>query len=284
LGLKNLERVASLLLPATSQPGEPYRDLEEVYGRMLGQWVLELNHVAALVGGFHSQQKHAGQDGVRFVPVPKEKQAAAVKFLNDRAFTPPMWAVNPEILRRIEPTGVLDRIKTSQQRILNSLLSSARFARLVEQEAIDGATVYRPTDFLADVRKGIWRELDSATVRIDAYRRNLQRAYLDLMGDKLNGRQAVTDDQRPFIRGELRALDLSIRSALTRVADRATRLHLEDARDQIAKALDPKFAPPTPAPQTLPVGVPSLDAGTDPFSENEPQVCWPDYVVRPPGR
>ena len=65
-GIKNLKRVADMLLPATSHQGEPYDDLEELYGRMLGQWATELTHVTGIVGGFNSQQKHAGQDGVRF--------------------------------------------------------------------------------------------------------------------------------------------------------------------------------------------------------------------------
>ena len=82
-----------------------------------------------------------------------------MQFLNANAFTTPSWAINPDILRRIEPVGVLDRIRTGQQRVLNSLLSSARIARLVEQETIDGAAAYRPVDFLADVRKGIWSEV-----------------------------------------------------------------------------------------------------------------------------
>src|SRR6185503_15253057 len=56
-GIKNLHRVAEMLLTATAKPGEPYDDLEELYGRMLGQWATELNHVAAIVGGFNSQQK-----------------------------------------------------------------------------------------------------------------------------------------------------------------------------------------------------------------------------------
>ena len=77
---------------------------------------------------------------------------------------------------------MLDRIRTGQQRVLNSLLSSARIARLVEQEAIDGAAAYRPLDFLADVRKGIWSEVyGTAPVKIDAYRRNLQRAYVETL-------------------------------------------------------------------------------------------------------
>jgi len=36
LGIKNLKRVADMLLPATSHKGEPYDDLDELYGRMLG--------------------------------------------------------------------------------------------------------------------------------------------------------------------------------------------------------------------------------------------------------
>ena len=155
-----------MLLKATTKSGEPYDDLEETYGRLLGQWVLEMNHVAAIVGGLQSQQKVAGQNGPRFTPVPRARQVQAVRFLSEHAFTTPMYFVKPEILRRIEPTGVLDRIRTSQQRVLASLLAGPRIARLVEQEALDGVAAYRPTDFLADVRKGIWSELDREAVRI----------------------------------------------------------------------------------------------------------------------
>ena len=277
LGIKNLQRVSGYLLSATTtQAGQPYDDLEELYGRMLGQWVLELNHVSAIVGGFDSQQKHIGQNGVRFTPVPKDRQKAAVRFLNANAFATPTWAIKAEILRRIEPVGALDRVRNAQMRVLNSLMSSARFARLVEQEAADGAASYRPSEFLEDVRHGIWSELDGPAIRIDAYRRNLQRAHIDLMGDRLNGRAATSDDQRAHMRGELRALSQHIARTLPRVTDRTTRLHLEDARDQIARALDPKFAPQQPAGNVaLPFGRPGAD---DSFDESE-RSCWPDYII-----
>ena len=148
-----------LMTATTTKSGDPYSDLEEVYGRVLGQWSLEMNHVAAIVGGYNSQQKHIGQNGVRFQLIPRAKQEAAVKFLLDNAFHAPKWALNPEILRRIEPVGVLDRIEASQSRVLNSLLSSARVNRLVEQEALDGASAYAALDFLADVRKGVFSEV-----------------------------------------------------------------------------------------------------------------------------
>jgi hypothetical protein len=281
LGIKNLKRVVDMLLPATSQKGEPYDDLEELYGRMLGQWATELNHVTAIVGGFDSQQKHAGQDGVRFTIVPRARQAAAVKFLNENAFATPTWAIRPEILRRIEATGALDRVNAAQERVLNSLLSNLRFSRLVEQEAIDGIAAYRPADFLVDVRRGIWREIEGpGTVRIDPYRRNLQRGYLDLLSAKLNGRTPVSDDYRALIRAELRDLNTELGVASPRAMDRETRAHLADARDQIAKALDPRFAPAAPA-VTLgfPFGFDEEPNSTsfDSFSFAD---CWPDYSVR----
>jgi len=279
LGVKNLKRVAEMLLTASStQPGEPYEDLEELYGRLLGQWRLEMGHVTQLVGAFNSQQKHIGQEGVIFTPVPKERQAAAVKFLNENAFATPTWMVRPEILRRIETDGVLARIKSTQQGLLSQLLSGARFNRLTEQEAIDGDKAYRAVDLLADVRKGVWGELGgTGAVKIDAYRRNLQRSYLDLMGDKLNGRAAATDDQRPFVRGELRALNADVAKALVRTTDRATRMHLEDVRDQIAKILDPKFAAPAPSTATTLFGRLGLDGDEQ---QEELLGCWPDYSIR----
>jgi hypothetical protein len=285
LGIKNLKRVADMLLPATSHPGEPYDDLNELYGRMLGQWATELNHVTGIVGGFNSQQKHAGQDGVRFVIVPREQQAAAVRFLNENAFATPTWALKPEILRRIEAAGALQRVNLAQERILNSLLSNTRFDRLVEQEAIDGVAAYKPGDFMADVRRGIWSELEgTGPFRIDVYRRNLQNSYIDLLSNKLNVRPSVTDDYRALIKAELRDLNNALAAASTRATDRQTRAHLADARDQIAKALDPRFAPPAaPAAFTFPFGYDDEFQGRSSstlLEDFDSSNCWPDYAIR----
>jgi len=287
LGIKNLQRVAKMLLTATTtEKGEPYDDLSELYGRMLGQWTLEVNHVAAIVGGFDSQQKHIGQDGARFTPVSKARQAEAVKFLNENAFATPTWALDKDVLRRIEPIGALNRIRNAQSSVLNNLLSSSRFARLVEQQAVDGDSAYQPVDFLADVRKGVWTELSAPRVKIDAYRRNLQRAYLDVANNKINGAPqtlpaglpasfaglfVTSGDERPFYRAELHALNASVAASLARTTDRATRVHLEGVRDQIAKILDPKFAA-----SSATSGVVRIFG----FDER-PDVCWPDYVIRP---
>ena len=265
MGMKNLQRVSKMLMSATAwKEGETYEDLSELYGRMLSQWQLEMNHVAQVVGGFNSQEKVVGQEGRIFTLVPKIRQEEAVKFLVENAFTTPLWVVDPDILRRIEPTGVLQRIQNAQRSVLNTLLNDQRFARLIEQQTVDGNAAYTAAELLATVRKGVWKDLDGAQIKIDAYRRNLQNTYLDLVNVKLNGSTpaaaaggrggggggrggavaAVSEDEKPFYRAELRALNASVSAAIAKATDHDTKAHLEGAKDQIAKILDPKFLPP----------------------------------------
>ena len=280
LGMKNLERVAAMLVPATTtRPGEPFNDLEEIYARLLGQWALEMNHVAAIVGGYNSQQKHIGQNGLRFNLIPRARQEGAVKFLVDHAFKAPKWALNPDILRRIEPVGVLDRIEASQTRVLNSLLTSARVLRLVEQQAIDGPAAYAPLDFLADIRKGVFSEMYSgAATPVDAYRRNLQRAYVETLSNRVNGAQAQSDDVRAFFRGELKALDADLTSNGGKPTDRESVLHFQDLKVQIARALDPTVQGAAGAARSTTNLQDEFDVtqGVD--------SCWIDYAIKPKKR
>ncbi|MGH9948721.1 MAG: zinc-dependent metalloprotease [Pyrinomonadaceae bacterium] len=292
LGLLNLKRVSKMLVSATTtnEKGQPYDDLAELYGRMLGQWTLEMNHVAAIVGGYNSQQKHIGQSGVKFNLIPKARQTDAVRFLNENAFATPTWAIDKDILRKIEPIGELNRIRNAQNSVLNNLLSSARFARLVEQSALDGAAAYQPAEFLADVRNGVWTELNGPKVTIDAYRRNLQRAYLDIANNKLNAPAQATPqglppgfaalfvssgDERAFYRGELRAISASASAAIARTNDRATRVHLESVRDSVAKILDPQQAGRATGFNFDDPALQLLELYLNPTS------CWPDYSVKP---
>jgi len=268
LGVKNLQRVEKLLMAATAwKEGETYEQLSELYGRLVNQWSTEMNHVAGIVGGYNSQEKVVGQEGRIFNLIPKDRQREAVKYLLDSCFTTPAWMVDEEILRRIEPTGAIQRIHNAQNRVLTSLLNSGRFQRLVEQETLDGSLAYSPVEFLGTVRKGIWKELDAPQVKIDTYRRELQRSYLQAVNSKLNpapapaapalpfnpeggpaaARPQTSGDEKPLYRAELRQLSASISAALAKTTDHETKAHLEAAKDEIAKILDPKFAPPAPA-------------------------------------
>jgi hypothetical protein len=49
----------------------------------------------------------------------------------------------------------------------------------------------------------------------------------------------TSGDERPLYRVELRTLSASITAALARTTDHETKAHLEAAKDEIAKILDP---------------------------------------------
>jgi len=254
LGLRNLERTVPLILPAAMGSSRGNDDVARLYQRVVRQWATELSTVVKLVGGMETQEKANSQPGPRFVPLPGKRQREAVAFLNEHAFSTPHFLLDPAILRRIEPDGALSRIRSRQASILSELLDNARMLRLIEFEALAtrGADVYPLADMLRDVRRGLFRELGGEQVRIDPFRRNLQFAYLEEVGNKLKPgsgssassssggpRVPVPDEAKALLRAELADLRADVRRAIPRAADRVTRAHLQEVEHRIATLLDP---------------------------------------------
>jgi hypothetical protein len=258
LGQRNLKRILANLIPATMAPNKPLDVLEERYNAVVGQWSTEMRHVAGVVGGAETQEKWMDQPGPRFTPMSRARQKEAVAFINQNVFKTPIFFADTIILRRLEPSGIINRINGAQNGVLNQLFDVQKMARLTEFEALAGrpANAYPLVEFVADVRAGIWGELADQTVRVDAYRRALQRSYLNTVRARIappaapagappaggggrggRGGGGGNTDVRGVLRGELRTLDDQLAAALRRTTDRATRLHLEDARTEIADIL-----------------------------------------------
>jgi hypothetical protein len=241
LGLQNLHRVMDMLIPATAN--ENWRDLEYLYKRVLGQWTNEMLTVTGWVGGEVGQEKGRVDDGIRFSLVPRERQKAAIAFLNQNAFATPHFLIRADVLRRIEPAGEPDHILDAQSWVLRTLISAPRLNRMVEQTAIDGSSAYPPAEFLADLRKGIWAEIYAGTP-IDSWRRNLQSSYLEIITARMYS--PGSDSTRFLLRAELEELEARINSTLTRSSlDGAERAYLRETKYRIGDILDPK-QPVTP--------------------------------------
>jgi len=127
---------------------------------------------------------------------------------------------------------------------------------MIENEALNGREAYAMIDMMRDLRKGIWSELNSGR-KIDTYRRNLQRAYVERMEFLMTGEQrplpaafrrfssrtavnASQSDIRSVARAELNILKRSVRAALGRTGDSMSRYHLQDIIERIDMILDPK--------------------------------------------
>jgi len=240
-GMMNLQRVVPNLIEWTSTEGEGYDDLEEIYRELVGQWSRYVNHVITNIGGLYTQRKTSNQEGPVYKTVPESYQRKAMTFMNENAFTTPEWLLDKEILRRIEYSGALDRIKSLQGNFLRRILSNNRMLRMIETESFGEGDTYTLSEMLAELRKGIWAEVYSqSAVDIDTYRRNLQRIYLDNIHQKLQSDHSdITEsDIQPVLKYELKQLQGDIETALDRNSGRTTRSHLEDSLERIEEILD----------------------------------------------
>ncbi len=240
LGLKNIDRVLGYIVAATTKPGDDYAYLGEVFADLVGQRQRELSNVAALVGGFTQTDYHYQQGGSEvYTPIPAAKQKQAVAFLMANAFNTPKNILRPEILARIESSGATDRVLQSQASLLLTLLSETRAKRMVDQEQLykGKQPIYTLSELMSDTRRGIWSELATTqTVAIDAYRRGLQRQYVQALGARLT---TSTSEMRPLARLTLMDTQAAIKVALPKTTDRATKAHLLDCNQMIQDMLYP---------------------------------------------
>jgi len=259
-GMANLRRILPSLVGWTTRPGEDYADLAELYGEALGQWQRYVGHVLTTVGGVYADLKTADQQGAVYRVVPRERQKEAVAWLAREVFQAPTWLADPEILGRIGAAdGGLEAMTGRQAAVLNQLLDARRMGRLAEAELQWAEQAYPLAEFLDDVRAVVWGDLASLAP-VDAYRRALERAYLErvetLMTEQpaFNAFQArapdmTRSDARPLLRAQLVELRRGAEQASQRVRDRVTRAHFADVVERIDAILEGKTpAPATPAP------------------------------------
>ncbi len=133
-------------------------------------------------------ERYPSQSQSIYAPAPRAKQAKAVQWLNANVFTTPTYFLDTAILRRIEPTGSVERLRTRQSQILNTVLNDERLGRLAEEQAFatKAAPAYSIAELLSDLSQGLFAEAREAKPVTDVYRRNLQRAFVEQMNRLIN--------------------------------------------------------------------------------------------------
>ncbi|WP_296312232.1 zinc-dependent metalloprotease [Winogradskyella sp. UBA3174] len=252
-GIANLKRIVPNLIEWTAEDGKNYDDLETMYGQVLGQFNRYMGHVASNIGGVYEIYKTYDQEGAVYTHVAKDHQKKAMKFIQDQLFTTPSWMLDENIFNKIESSGSVERVRGVQTRTLNNMLDFGRMARMLENETLNDSEAYGLYDMMKDVRRGLFSELRSGK-KIDIYRRNLQRAYIERMEFIMTNEQNIPaafrrffsgtsvnvsqSDIRAVVRAELKSLRSSLRSA--RGGDAMSRIHIADAVERVNNILDPK--------------------------------------------
>ncbi|MEL6651714.1 MAG: zinc-dependent metalloprotease [Bacteroidota bacterium] len=80
-GIANLQRIVPNLIRWTAEDGKDFKDLEELYGQVLNQYNRYMGHVTNNIGGVYEYFKTYEQNGTIYEHVPRERQEAAMAFL-----------------------------------------------------------------------------------------------------------------------------------------------------------------------------------------------------------
>lgn len=254
-GIKNLKRILPNLIKWTEEKGKNYDDLAELYNQLIGQWRRYMGHVSTNVGGIYETYKTYDQEGAVYTHTPKDIQKRAMAFLTAHAFKTPEWMINKEIAGKIEYAGTVERIRRAQAGVVENLTDMSRLARVMENEALNGNEAYTMLDLMDDLRKGLFNEAASGK-RLDTYRRNLQRAYLEQLERLMHKKHKRTrppnkyfgftrlnvsqSDLKAVVRGELNRLYALLKRGAVAATDTMTRYHYEDMLARIEHIRKPK--------------------------------------------
>lgn len=224
-GIKNLQRIVPRLIHWTYEPNEAaYRNLRQLYSGAINQFNFYLGHVITNIGGIYQTTKTAEQIGPVYSPVPASIQKEAMNFLARHIFETPTWLLDTALLSRTgqSPEQI---INDSQHMAINNILSNNTLNKLSEAEAMYGSKAYRLIDFLDDLDRTMWKELNTYGA-IGIYRRNLQRYYTDRLLELNTPRAGDTRDVGPVVRNKLLEIRARIEKALPKTKDAMTVYHL----------------------------------------------------------
>lgn len=255
-GIKTLKKILPLQFQWTKKEGAFNELLSERYGWILIQLNWYYGHVIKYIGGIYDTPKNTDSEGAVYEPVSKHLQKEAVDFLLRNLFETPEWLLNKNIISRMRPDFGVNRIREMQEGQLGSIFAFSRMQRLIENNASDKNN-YSLNELFEDMQKGIWKELDTKKP-IDAFRRNLQKVYIERMEEILAQKTPVPapggfsgvisatptnplkSDIDSEVKASLRSIHAKIKTAIAVTTDKPTKNHLLDVADRIKSLLDPK--------------------------------------------
>lgn len=251
--------------------GDGYERARQAFGVLLATHGKAVFIASRYVGGVHVSRSHKGDENAPepFEAVDPEKQREALQLVCDHMFRAEAFEFPPELYNKLAASqwshwGVGDTERHDypahqvilhwQKRVLDQLTSSLTLTRVYDTELklaadTDALTVAELLTTLTDsIFAEVTGEADDAEYSlrkpaIASIRRNMQRAYLDRLGELALGSDAPSDCQT-MAYSELARLQGTIDQYLDSRGDqldRYTQAHLTESSARIAKLLDARF-------------------------------------------
>lgn len=220
-GIRNLKRIVPNILTWTEEEGKDYMEAGKLLMAVINQWKMYSGHVTANVGGFYINNPVSGEKSDRYVPVEKERQRDAVKYLSEEVFVVPEWLFGAEVWKksypvRLSPAGEVEYSPYNTARELQyatfyDLLKDDRLMRMYEAETMLGKKkVYTPEEMFADLHKVVFKgTLQGRTLTL--YERMTQKNFIDAI--IVSSNKAVEKTTKKALHHASGCCDFAVRQA-----------------------------------------------------------------------
>ncbi len=180
-GIKNLQRVMQNIEKWTHQDDDVYEDLSTIHKTVRAQFVRYTGHVQRNIAGIYTNNTPG--DPRRQI-VPRHLQREAIEWMGNQVFEPALWLYPNSVVDKL---GIKahEEIVEHRMSILAYLLAPGMMINIYNNSfATDDP--YNLPEYLNDVFAAAWKPLSGNNERLDMYRRQLERTYIDYINAALN--------------------------------------------------------------------------------------------------
>ena len=234
-GIQNLKRTIGQIPEWNKEEADMYVNVKRMYDALVSQFNRYLGHVSANIGGRYITNHSIEETGVaKYAPVPKDRQKAALNFLDEQLFTKPSWLVEVPYIWDITDTpdsylyNLVDGVVNARV-----LLNLGKLERLEQFNQYDSSN-YSPEEYLNDLQKLVFTELGKGG-KVDSYRRYLQNAYVNAAISAVKS-DTTNKSVGSLLLGQL--LDIQKKAAKAGGADKATKAHWQNISLRIKNGLE----------------------------------------------
>lgn len=173
-GIKNLKYITSNLFEWTTTENRDYSYMKDMHKAIFSQFKMYMGHAEKYLGGFYLYMPVKGDSQQTAVPVSKEDQYYALKFIVDNIRELPSWFADVEITKYYNPED--QKISEYQAEQIASLLGSGIIAHLGQaQKRYDNT--YTQLQYMDDLFNLIWDK--TKTIKNpDYFERIIQYSYV----------------------------------------------------------------------------------------------------------
>jgi uncharacterized protein DUF4953/uncharacterized protein DUF5117 len=203
------------------------------------------------VGGVSIRRDRAGTGNPIYQPIAAETQREAVALITDTMFKPDSFKFDPNFVSRLAKNRfgswgdqnyhAGEKVLGVQTGALRSLFDDDIAQRMISnpEKLPEDAPVYKLSELYQTVQGAIWSELPENKEASQA-RRNLQRAYIDVIGDKLSADSKAPGESKSMLRYLSGRLQKQIDASMHDEMSLEMRAHLEDCSQNLKQILNPE--------------------------------------------